>query len=141
MIVIIPSAELCRLQFTAAESYPLECNGLLLGHMLQNRALVKVVLAQTVFMKRTKNEVVADGPDAFEELAARLFPGLDILGGWHTHPSERPTPSSADVGEVAEDDIEMILSVWPSHRKLFRFEQRAYLKKGDRLARAELRVV
>lgn len=139
MKLFVSPSILSHLRFYAAESYPLEVTGALIGNTVPDGLRVYAAVPFTVYDDRTPTTVTAEPIWSFEDLAHDLFPGLDILGGWHSHPNYLPSPSDEDKASIEDDDVEIIVSIWPGKRNIFRFQERAYYAAGGkRLSRVQI---
>lgn len=117
-------------EFHAAESYPLEVAGYVIG----SERLYEAVSAITTYIVRTDNGLTYDGES--KHLAEDFF-GDSYVAEFHSHPGELPTLSrgkdlgaNSDLEHMEDEDFEWIVSVWPGKRK-WRFQHRLYTRNGN----------
>lgn len=127
MILQVSDVAMREMRFTAAESYPLEVSGVLLGEP----GAVSVAIPFTKYVARSNWELDAGELRALEEIAELVYPELKIIGGYHSHTRGYTTASHVDKEQMEEDDYEVIVNVWPGKRKTFRFSEKAYHKSFD----------
>ena len=97
-VLILHDAERRRLAVWAAEAYPHEACGLMLGRRDGAAAeVVELRRARNANTDRARDRYEIDPADylAAEEAAARA--GLEIVGIWHTHPDHPARPSATDL--------------------------------------------
>jgi proteasome lid subunit RPN8/RPN11 len=96
--LILHDAERRRLAVWAAEAYPHEACGLMLGRRDGAAAeVVELRRARNANTGRARDRYEIDPADylAAEEAAAHA--GLEIVGIWHTHPDHPARPSATDL--------------------------------------------
>lgn len=106
-MIIAPAGLVQRVRALAAEAYPLECCGLLIGRRSGVDAVVLTDLAPS------RNVTAASPRDSFEidpglriRLMRDLRGGPDaIVGHYHSHPDRPATPSARDAAAALEPDL------------------------------------
>ena len=122
-------------EFQAAESFPLEVAGILVG----DHSRIETVGVITKYDTRTNETIVYD--DESNQRADDVFG--ETVGSFHSHPGwperiSRPgdykngvRKGCSDLEHMEDDDLEWIVSVWPGIRK-WRFRHRLYARQGNR---------
>ena len=101
-----------RLRAWAADGYPHECCGLLLGRAGDGAVRVdEVVQARNANAERRHDRYEIDPEDFLRADARSRERGLDIVGIWHTHPDHPARPSETDRERAWAGWSYLILSV------------------------------
>ncbi len=93
----LPAFQRFQLECWAAQGYPHETCGVLLGHADDGGTrVVQVRRARNLDVERAHERFTLDPSDhlAAENEAREL--GLDVVGIWHSHPDSPASPSDAD---------------------------------------------
>lgn len=97
----------------AAESWPEECCGLLLGKMERGRCVVEQVRpARNVHAGDRRRGYEIDANAVLESLRASRCQGWGLLGFYHSHPDGSTEPSSWDARDAWLGKIYVIVG-WP----------------------------
>ena len=81
----------------AAESYPLEGCGILLGHLADGEAsIVEAILGRNLVTDRAHDRYELDPGDIVAAERRARSKHMDIAGFWHTHPDHPSVPSRFD---------------------------------------------
>ena len=99
-------AELERL---AAESYPVEGCGVMIGSPTEAR-VVRVVRGRNLVTDRAHDRYELDPGDIVAAERAARAEGLDVVGFWHTHPDHPARPSRFDTERAWADYVYVICS-------------------------------
>jgi proteasome lid subunit RPN8/RPN11 len=87
----------------AAEAFPLECCGLLIGAGAAHVTVQRIAAAANVASdKRAHFEI--DPQTQFHWLRASRDGGARIVGHYHSHPNGRATPSAADMAMASDPE-------------------------------------
>ena len=120
----ISRAARSQVEFFAAESYPLEVAGFVIGddHSLQYAAPI------------TRYEVrhgrfITYGLQA-NIVAEEVF-GDSVVAEFHSHPQNHPSISKNDLANMEDNDMEWIVGICPGVRK-WRLHNRLYTRQGNR---------
>ena len=97
-------AELERL---AAESYPVEGCGVMIGSLTEAR-VVRVVRGRNLVTDRAHDRYELDPGDIVAAERAARAEGLDVVGFWHTHPDHPARPSRFDTERAWLDYVYVI---------------------------------
>ena len=96
----------------AAEGFPYEVCGVLVGRVDASRVVVeRVVRARNLNEERAEDRYQLAPDDFLAADAAARADGWEIVGIWHTHPSAPPKPSLTDLEAAWEGYSYLILSV------------------------------
>ena len=107
-----PATVLADLERRAAEGYPHEVCGLLIGRETTAGTLVaRVTQARNLRKDRPADRYDLDPDDFLIADAAARRQNLDVVGIWHTHPDHPPKPSQTDLVSAWEGYSYVILSV------------------------------
>jgi proteasome lid subunit RPN8/RPN11 len=101
-----------RIEWRAANGYPHEVCGLLIGRSDgHTTAVAEVVEARNRNHRRARDRYELDPEDFLraEKLAAGL--GLDVVGIWHSHPDHPAEPSETDLEAAWQGYSYVIVSV------------------------------
>lgn len=106
----ITDAQLKQIYAHAAETYPYECCGFLLGSLEENGLIRQVRPATNQNSDRTDRFVIS--PEEFAQVQFTADEaGLDIIGIYHSHPDWPPIPSQTDMDSAWEDIYYLIASI------------------------------
>lgn len=98
MPIIIPETELEIIKKHAAEIFPYEACGGLLGRLEgENKVVVKVYPAENRYGKIAWDSFEIEPKDMLEMDKISRKENLDILGFYHTHPNHPAIPSNFDI--------------------------------------------
>lgn len=87
-----------KLQKWAAEGYPHEACGLLIGRWSGRRSeTVRVTLARNLNRERPEDRYLLDPGDFLAADREARGEGLEIIGIWHSHPDHPGRPSQTDL--------------------------------------------
>ncbi|MHB1697151.1 MAG: M67 family metallopeptidase [bacterium] len=112
MAIIIPKTELEIIKKHAAEIFPYEACGGLLGRIEgENKVIVKVYPAENRFGKIAWDSFEIEPKDMLEMDKISRNENLEILGFYHTHPNHPAIPSSFDINASWPYYSYVILSV------------------------------
>ena len=112
MAIIIPKNELEIIKKHAAEIFPYEACGGLLGKIEgENKIIVKAYPAENRYGKITWDSFEIEPKDILEMDKFYMKENLDILGFYHTHPNHPAIPSNFDVNASWPFYSYVILSV------------------------------
>lgn len=147
MIIVMELARL-QMQAAAAQAYPLEANGELLGeHSGFNTKILAVHIHQP--KKSTRSSNMVD-----DESDARVQDYLEHMnmGNFHSHPDQYPTMSRMR-DRKEESDEEMMLydyfdgaalvisGIWPGKKLPWIFRWKAYETYLGKIRRTEIRFI
>ena len=110
--LVLAEDQKADLERWAAEGYPKEVCGLLVGRVEEARVIIdRVVEAPNLNQERARDRYELD-PQAFltTDREAREA-GLEILGIWHSHPDAPAMPSLTDLERAWEGYSYLIISV------------------------------
>ncbi len=86
-----------RIRAHAAQSYPYECCGAMLGTESSGARLVKeLVMLDNQREDSPRNRFLVDPADVLRVERAARAQGLDLIGWYHSHPDAPPRPSDFD---------------------------------------------
>jgi proteasome lid subunit RPN8/RPN11 len=86
-----------RIRAHAAQSYPYECCGAMLGSESPDARLVKeLVMLDNQREDSPRNRFLVDPTDVLRVERAAQAQGLDLLGWYHSHPDAPARPSEFD---------------------------------------------
>lgn len=112
MAIIIPEQELSVMKKHAAEVFPYEACGGLLGRMEgADKIIIKAYPAGNRFGKIAWDSFEIEPKDMLEMDKVSRKEGLDILGFYHTHPNHPAVPSNFDINASWPYYSYVILSV------------------------------
>ncbi len=112
MAIIIPKIELKIMKKHAAEIFPYEACGGLLGRLEgENKVVVRVYPAENRFGKIAWDSFEIEPQDMLEMDKISRKEGLEILGFYHSHPNHPAIPSSFDINASWPYYSYVILSV------------------------------
>lgn len=112
MAIIIPKTELKIIKKHAAEIFPYEACGGLLGRLEgDNRVIVKVYPAENRFGKIAWDSFEIEPKDMLEMDKISRKENLEIIGFYHSHPNHPAIPSSFDINASWPYYSYVILSV------------------------------
>jgi proteasome lid subunit RPN8/RPN11 len=95
--LVLASYHLDALERHAAETYPEECCGLLLGRALADGAAVEQVRpAANVAVRARRQSYVIDPRDLLAGHKRARAEGLEVVGYYHSHPDRPALPSERD---------------------------------------------
>ena len=118
----ITDAQLKQIYAHAAETYPYECCGFLLGVYDHNGLVRQVQRAVNQNAERTDRFVIS--PEEFAQTQANADEtGLDIIGVYHSHPDWPAIPSQTDMNNAWENTFFLIVSIherMPLHTNIWR---------------------
>ncbi|MDM8526836.1 M67 family metallopeptidase [Anaerolineales bacterium HSG24] len=110
----ITDAQLKQIYAHAAESYPRECCGFLLGKFTDNGIVYEIHRATNQHQERTDRFVIS--PEEFAKAHNSADDAeLEIIGIYHSHPDWPPIPSQTDMENAWKDVFYLIASV---HEKM-----------------------
>jgi desampylase len=109
-IVRMRNGALEELTRHAAEAWPEECCGLLIG---RGDRIETVMRTRNAAEDRARRFLV-DPADHFEAIRAARADGLTIVGAYHSHPDGEPVPSPTDRRDAFEDPAFIHLIVRPA---------------------------
>ncbi len=95
----LPAAHRASIEAWAAEGYPREVCGLLIGRRHASSVeVVRVTKARNLNVERAHDRYELDPRDFLAADRAAQREGLEVLGVWHTHPDHpaRPSPTDRD---------------------------------------------
>lgn len=119
----------------AAESWPEECCGLLIG---DGAAIVEARPARNVATDPRRRFRI-DPADHFSALRSARRSGWRVCGAYHSHPKSAPTPSETDLAEAFDDEEFVHVIVRPGARPaLAGAEVAAYRFSGKNVVPARL---
>lgn len=103
MALEMAKAEMERVQRHGEETYPLECCGLLLGHMDGGgrRVVVEAARMRNANTESPQNRFVFDPHEHLEKQKSARARGLEIIGFYHSHPDHPARPSQFDLEHAA----------------------------------------
>ena len=112
MAIIIPKTELEIIKKHAAEIFPYEACGGLLGRLEgDDKLIVKVYPAENRFGKIAWDSFEIEPKDMLEMDKISRKENLDIMGFYHSHPNHPAVPSSFDINASWPYYSYVILSV------------------------------
>ena len=112
MAIIIPKTELEIIKKHAAEIFPYEACGGLLGRLEgDDKLIVKVYPAENRFGKIAWDSFEIEPKDMLEMDIISRKENLDIMGFYHSHPNHPAVPSSFDINASWPYYSYVILSV------------------------------
>lgn len=112
MAIIIPKIELEIIKNHAAEIFPYEACGGLLGRLEgENKIIIKAYPAENRFGKIAWDSFEIEPKDMLEMDKISRKENLEILGFYHTHPNHPAIPSSFDINASWPYYSYVILSV------------------------------
>ena len=130
-------------EFAAAEAYPLEVAGFIIGDTSAEAAV-----SITKYFER--RQVVLSFDEESIAIAEDIFNDM-VLGEFHSHPGiatgksiagvvnvYRGIISDDDANAMEDDDIEWVVSVWPGKRK-WCFRHRIYSKHEGKIRTVPVR--
>jgi proteasome lid subunit RPN8/RPN11 len=94
----------------ALREAPLECCGLLIGTENEVRHVVE---ARNELASATRYRI--ESRDHFAALRRARAEGLQIIGGYHSHPRSAPEPSATDLTEAWPELFYLIVSLAAEH--------------------------
>jgi len=94
----------------AAESYPRECFGFLLGKSPVDHWIRQSVRGKNIH-PRPKNHFEMDATDFAKTAHFAENQGLDVIGVYHSHPDAPAEPSQSDLAMAVEGWLYVIVSV------------------------------
>ena len=100
MTLDLPRHLLHRIHRHAEEAYPHECCGFLLGHVVEEarRIVCDVeVVRNPDAVEGVSDRYQIDTADYLRVDRRARLAGWDILGCYHSHPDEKPIPSTIDL--------------------------------------------
>jgi len=106
----ITDAQLKQIYAHAAETYPHECCGFLLGDFAEGGFVKQIRLATNQNKDRTDRFVISGEEFAQVQHDADKAE-LEIIGIYHSHPDWPPIPSQTDMESAWEDVYYLIASV------------------------------
>lgn len=95
----------------AAETYPQECFGFLLGKSISDQWVTQSVRGKNVHPSPT-NRFEMDPTDFAKTAHFAESRGLDVIGVYHSHPDAPAMPSETDLEMAVESWLYAIISVW-----------------------------
>jgi proteasome lid subunit RPN8/RPN11 len=111
--ITLSAADIGFIRDAAAQAFPEECCGLLIGAGEEIVAVSAVVAAPNSASDREKHFEI-DPQLQFDTLRATRECGARIVGHYHSHPNGRATPSAEDLAMAADDAVWVIVAVTPS---------------------------
>lgn len=111
MLVIKPDSleQICR---HAAETYPNECCGLLIGCIRDGRIFVsEACRISNIQEDSARTRYMGDPYEQFRAMKEARKRGMDMVGVYHSHPDVPPRPSLYDLQHAWPGYIYLILTV------------------------------
>jgi proteasome lid subunit RPN8/RPN11 len=106
----ITDAQLKQIYAHAAETYPHECCGFLIGSLAEGGLVREVRRATNQNQERTDRFQIS-GEEWMHVQNATDDVGLDIIGVYHSHPDWPPIPSQTDMDNAWEGIYFLITSI------------------------------
>lgn len=106
----ITDAQLKQIYTHAAETYPYECCGFLIGTFAGGGLVREVRRATNQNQERTDRFVISPQEYGAAQFAADEA-DLDIIGVYHSHPDWPPIPSQTDMDNAIEGTYYLITSI------------------------------
>lgn len=111
MLVINPES-LEQIRRHAAETYPNECCGLLIGNIRDGRVFVsEVCRISNIHEESTRTRYMGDPHEQFRAMKEARERGMDMVGVYHSHPDVPPRPSLYDLQHAWPGYVYLILTV------------------------------
>ncbi len=100
-----------RLEALAAESYPVEGCGVMVGEFGASEvSVVRVSRGRNLVTDRAHDRYELDPGDIVAAERGARADGLDVVGFWHTHPDHPARPSRFDTERAWPDYVYVICS-------------------------------
>lgn len=106
----ITDAQLKQIYAHAAETYPYECCGFLLGEF-ESGGLVRQVRRATNQNQERTDRFVISGEEFAQTQTVADEAELEIIGIYHSHPDWPPIPSQTDMESAWEEVYYLIASI------------------------------
>lgn len=110
--LVVPDLLLEELFSHARAEAPLECCGLLAGHIRDGVGIATIPYAITN-AARSATEYETDARDMLSAFRAMRESGIELLAIYHSHPASEPVPSCRDIDRntYGESVIHLIVSL------------------------------
>ena len=108
--ITISAADIAFIRAAAAQAFPCECCGLLVGAGEETIAIAEVVVAANTASDKEAHFTI-DPQLQFDTLRAARAHGTRIVGHYHSHPNGRATPSTEDLAMAVDDSIWVVVAV------------------------------
>lgn len=115
MALRIPSSELAKMKDHAAETYPEECCGFLIGVADEDKDVRQVRRAQNVHRGAKQIRYTIDPREQMHVERELDGTGLQIVGFYHTHPDHPAKPSLYDRDHAWPLYSYLILSIFDAN--------------------------
>lgn len=106
----ITDAQLKQIYAHAAETYPYECCGFLIGDFAED-GLVRIVRRATNQNRERTDRFIISGEEFAQAQMVADDAELDIIGIYHSHPDWPPIPSQTDMESAWEAVYYLITSI------------------------------
>jgi len=111
----IPSSEFAKMKDHAAEAYPEECCGFLIGVMGEDKEVAQVRRAQNVHREARQIRYTIDPREQMRLERELDGKGMQIVGFYHAHPDHPAKPSLYDRDHAWPLYSYLILSVFDAN--------------------------
>lgn len=108
--VCIPRSLLDQIKHHAEESYPNECNGLIVGNA-GTMVVANVCRAANVHEEGTRHRYFIDPRELLRIEKEARAAGLDVIGVYHSHPDNPAVPSQYDRTHAWPSYVYVIVAV------------------------------
>ena len=130
-MIVISAAELEKIERAAADAYPAECCGLLVGHGQADTALVvtRAVASRNLKADERNDRFEVDPKVRFDVMRDLEGSEERIVGHYHSHPDHPARPSATDLSMVWEPELVWLITAVDKGRPA---ETTAHRARADR---------